>query len=205
MKAGTANDQNEMAPTKAKQRHKNISNEPGNTKVNQLDTHRLLAHSHQTWIDSKGDTVFDNPIKTVHTMMNWYYATVTNDKVDTIPNIKELDRPKPLIESVWVFSKKKDIILTRRSKPLKKLLSCKNPEENPILIVVVATRHAYEKDNNKLPYYLQCTVLMLLIQDEPHFILPASTTNKNLDLGKMIRNKDLQKTSFEVYMQNNVN
>ena len=137
--------------------------------------------------------------------MNWYNATVTDDEVDTIPNIKELDWPEPLIESIRDFSKNKDIILAPGNKPLEELLSCKKPEQNPIVIVAVAIKQAHEKDDNKLPYYLQFTVLMLLIQDEPHFIIPASTTNIYLHLGKMIQNKDLCKTSFKEYMQKNVN
>ena len=125
----------------------------------------------------------------------------------TIPNIKLLDQPDQLVESIWIFSKIKDIILTPGDKPLEKLLSCKKPEQNPILIVAVGTTHTHKEGDKKLPWYHQFTVLMLLFQDEPHFIILACTTNMNLYLGKMIRNKDLRKTfnTFEEYMQKNVN
>ena len=46
---------------------------------------------------------------------------------------------------------------------------------------------------------------MLLIQDEPHFILPASKTNQNLHLDTMIRNEDYGKKTSDAYMQINVN
>ena len=180
--AGNANDQIKEASTAAKQHHKNVISKPGNSKVNQTDTHRLLApERHQTWINIDGNTVFDNPTKTFHTMMN------------TIQHIKLLDRLEPLVKSIWVFSETKDIILTPGDKPLKELLSCKKPEQNPILIVAVATKYAHEEGNKKLPWYHQFTVLMLLFQEEPHFIILSCTTNMNLHLGKMIQNKDLWK------------
>ena len=109
-----------------------------------------------------------------------------------------MDQTATLVESVWEFSTEKNITLTPGTKSFAELLSCKNADVNPILIVAEATKHHQEEDDKTMPYYPQITVLMLLIQDELHFILPASKTNKNLHLGEMIINEDYGKKTFKL-------
>ena len=128
--------------------------------------------------------------------MNWYDVSVTTDEVTNIPHIQELDRTAPLVASLLAFSERKNIILMLGTKLFAQILSCKDADANPILIVAEATKHARENDDlddTEMPYYQQITVLMLLVQDEPHVIIPGSKTNQNLHLGKMIRNNDYGK------------
>ena len=177
MKASTAWDTTEETLSAADQRHDNVNTLRGNIEVNTTVTHRLMAHSHLQWINSEGDSVVDNAVKIVHTMMNWYNVPVTTDKVTSIPHIREMDRTAPLVASVREFSADKSIILTPGTKTFDELLSCKNADTNPILIVAEATKHDKETNDTKMVSYPQFIVLMLLIQDEPHFILPGSKTN----------------------------
>ena len=205
MEAGIVSRHNEDAPPACNQRHNYVNTSLGNKIANTTETHHLLAHGQMQWINSNGDSVFDNAVKTVHTIMNWYEINVTTDKVNNIPHIRELVQTKPLVESILEFSTAKNITLMLGTKSFEELLSCKNAEATPILIVAQATKHPQEANDKEMPYYPQFTVLMFLIQDEPHFILPASKTNKNLHLGKPIRSKDYGRKTFEQYMQINVN
>ena len=186
----------------------NINTTRGNVVVNLADTHRLMDHSHQTWINSKGDSMFDNPSKIVHTLMNYYDISVTTDEVTNIQHIKELDQTAPLVAYFQAFSARKKIILTPGTKSFAQVLSCEDADPNQILIVAEATKHVQENndlDDTEMPYYQQITALMLLVQDEPYVIIPGSKTNQNLHLVKMIRTKDYGNQSFEKYMQVNVN
>ena len=57
-----------------------------------------------------------------------------------------------------------------------------------------------------MPCYPQFTVLMLLFQKEPHFVLSFSVTHVNLHLGNIIRDMDYGASkSFDKYMKINVN
>ena len=183
----------------------NVNTTHGNVVLNLTDTHRQMDHSHRTWINSEGNSMLDNPGKIVCTMMNWYDVSVTTDEVTNIPHIQELDQTAPLVASLLAFSERKNIILTLGTKLFAQILSCKDADANPILIVAEATKHARETNDTEMPYYQQITVLMLLVQDEPHVIIPGSKTNQNLHLGKMIQTKDYSHQPFEKYMQVNVN
>ena len=116
-----------------------------------------------------------------------------------------MDRTTPLVASVRAFSEDKSIILTLGTKTFKELLSCKNADTNPILIVAEATKHDKETNDTKMVCYAQFTVLMLLIQDEPHLIIPGNKTNQNLHLGYLIRDENYGEKSFDSYMRINVN
>ena len=111
-----------------------------------------------------------------------------------------------LTQAIQAFARTRDITLTLSTMPFVKLLSCKEPELNPILIVAVATAHPHEKEVCEIPSYQQFTILMLLYQKEPHFFLPFSTTHMNLYLGNMSRDMDYKASkTFAKYMKNNVN
>ena len=174
MNADTTRDHNKETLLAANQCHNNVNTLQGNKVLNSTETHCLMAHSQLTWINLEGDSVLDNPVKIVHTMMNWYHVSVTTNEVTNIPHIWELDQTPPLVTSVWEFSTEKNITLTPSTKSFAQLLSYKNTDVNLILIVAETTKNSQEANDTKTPYYPQITVLMLLIQDEPHFILPAS-------------------------------
>ena len=85
-------------------------------------------------------------------------------------------------------------------------LSYKEPEHNSIFIVAVANTHSHEKKVRGIPLYKQFTVLMLLFQKVPHFVLPFSITHMNLHLDNMTRNTDYKKLkTSDQYMKNDVN
>ena len=123
-----------------------------------------------------------------------------------IPYIDSLDQTPELAQAIQAFAKTRDITLTLSTMPFVKLLSCKEPELNPILIVAVATAHPHEKEVCGMSSYQQFTVLMLLYQKEPHLFLPFSTTHMNLHLGNMIKNMNYKASkTFDKYTKNNVN
>ena len=116
MKASMAVDTAEETLSPAEQRHNNVNTLRGNIEVDTTKTHRLMAHSQLQWINSDGDSVVDNAVKIVHTMMNWYDVSVTTDEVTNIPHIREVDQTAPLVASVREFSTKKNITLTPGTK-----------------------------------------------------------------------------------------
>ena len=123
-----------------------------------------------------------------------------------IPYIDSLNQTMELAQAMQAFYKTQDITLMLGTKPFDKLLSCKEPEIIPILIVVVATAHPHEKKVCGMPCYQQFAVFMLLFQKEPHFFLPFSTTHMNLYLGNMIKDMEYKASkTFAKYMKNNLN
>ena len=89
---------------------------------------------------------------------------------------------------------------------LRTCLAAQGQNITRILIVAVAKTHNFEKNQCRMPCYKQFTVLMLLFEETPYFILPFSTTNMNLHLGKMIRNMDYrQSKTLHQYVINNEN
>ena len=138
--------------------------------------------------------------------MDWYETSITAKEVKAIPHIVSLNQSDELANDMQDFCQTKEIALTPGGKSFVELFSCKEPEHNPILIVAVATTHPYEESVYGMPYYPQFTVLMLLFQEGPHFVLPCSKTHVNLHLGNMIRDMDYGASkTFDKYMMINVN
>ena len=166
----------------------------------------LVLKRQQHWISTKNSGVFDNLIQAVHTLMNWFKADVTERDVKVIQYIESLNQPTELVEAIRVVCQTQGITLTLGTKQFDVVFSCKEPENNPILIVAVATVHPHEKGGVGMPVDEQFTVLILLYQAEPHLCLPFSNTHMNIHLGNMIRNKNYKASgTFAKYMKNNVN
>ena len=120
--------------------------------------------------------------------------------------IKFFNQPTELAETIRVAYQTQGITLTLGTKQVDDVFSCKEPENNSILIVAVATVLPHEKGGVWMPVDEQFTVLMLLYQAEPHLCLPFSNTHMNIHLGNMIRNKNYKASgTFAKYMKNNVN
>ena len=109
-------------------------------------------------------------------------------------------------ESIQLICHTQGVTLKFDTKQFADVFAYTEPEYNPILIVVVAKVHAYEKKRMGTPVDEQFTVLLLLYQTEPHLYPPFSNTNMNLHLGNIIKKKDYKKSeTFDKYMKINMN
>ena len=139
-------------------------------------------------------------------MLNWYKAEVSKEELQDLPHIRNLYDPNELVGAFKTLCLSKQISLELGNKTFEELFSCNDPEINPIIIVVTAQLHKFEQNNIGYPNRPHFTQLMLLYQKGPQFVLTGSTTNMNLYLGTMIRNKQYgTHDTFEKYMLNNVN
>ena len=184
----------------------NHNDEPGNYLKTNKETEYLLTPTRRVqWICADGDTVFDNPRKVLHSMLNWFDVITSKEDLKAIPQIKNLYDPDELVGSFKKFCLSEQINLERGTKTFEELFTCEDPEFTPILIVVAAQLHNFENNNVGYPNSA-FTQLMLLYQTGPQFVLTGSTTNMNLYLGTMIRDKDYRiHDTFEKYMLHNVN
>ena len=184
----------------------NHNDDPGNyLKTNTETEHLLTPTCRLQWICADGNKVFDNPRKFLHSMLNWYDVEASKEDLKALPQIKNLYDPDELVGAFKKFCLSKKINLERGNKPFEDLLTCKDLEFTPILIVVAAQLHNFENNNVGYPNSA-FTQLMLLYQKGPQFVLTGSTTNMNLYLGTMIRKKNYgSHSTFEKYMLNNVN
>ena len=154
MLSGTGNDQTTIEAERADQRGVHVNNIDGNSVRNTKDTQRYLAPTRQQkWISTKNSSVFSNPTQAVHTLMNWFQAKVTEEDVKAIPYIDSLNQTTELAQAIQAYAKTWYITFTLGTKPFDKLLSCKEPELNPIPIVVVATAHPPRKWSMRMPSY----------------------------------------------------
>ena len=138
--------------------------------------------------------------------MNCDTISITTKGVQKIPHTGSLNKHGELAKDFQDFCQTKRLVLALGDKSFADLLSCKESEHNPILIVAVANAYEFEKNTCGIPWYNQFTVLMLLFEEAPHIVLLFSTTHMNLHLGKMITNMNYQQSNtFDQYMINNVN
>ena len=203
----TNNKYTEQAATGVEHHSPNVNNILSNSKRNTEDTNTFVTPGcHQKWINIDNISVFDNPKQCFHILTNWYKISITAKDVQKIPHIIFLNKHGELAKDIQDFCQSQGITLALGDKYFADLLSCKELEHNLILILAVAKAHDFKGNQCGMPCYKKITVLMLLFQEAPHFVLLFSTTNMNLHLGKMIRNMDhRQSKTFDQYMINNVN
>ena len=85
-------------------------------------------------------------------------------------------------------------------------LSYKVRDKNPILLVATASEHNQEQFMKGQPTSSKYTILMTLIQKEPHLLLPFLHTNQTIWLGRQIRNRVFGcLENFDGYMKVNLN
>ena len=187
-----------------------VNNIKGNKFRNTELAHKHLACTRKdNWICTKAagpSSFYSNPKKAVITLFNWHDKEITASKLNAIQYITTLKEPMRLADSIKSACKDRGITLTRGNKSFADLFNCKDPADNPILIVAVAKVHVHEKGQMRTPQDENFVVLLLLHQKEPHLCLLFSNTSANLHLGTMIRFPDYKTSgTFDNYMKKNVN
>ena len=119
-----------------------VNNTDGNKyqDVYWAQTHLAITRK-DNWICTKGtgsSSYFSNPKKAVRTLFNWHDKDITASDLDAIQYIHSLKEPILLAESIKSACHNCGITLTRGRKSFADLFSCKDPADNPILIIAVA-------------------------------------------------------------------
>lgn len=170
----------------------------------------LAPNRSDKWICADSTSLFKNPTKYVHILLDWFNIDHDSSNVDKIEQIYSIDPSDAMVKNVMAFCTQQGLTLTLNGKPFGGLFSCTDPEPDTILIVVVPIATTNRKMLVICPKNRTYYMLMLLFQDSLYMLLPFSHTNMNLHLGKLLRNNDYGKFSntkkaFNNYMKHNVN
>ena len=92
--------------------------------------------------------------------MNRHAIGITAKDVKVIPHIVSLNKLGELAKDMQNFCQTEGLTLALGNKSFAELISCKKPEHNPILIVVVANIHSHEKDKYKMPMHSTYAALL---------------------------------------------
>ena len=128
----------------------------GNMHKNTAWTNVHLAPERKdNWICTSGpgsSSFYSNPTKAVRTLFKWYQFIISDSDLSNIEYITSLQNPELLAASIQEAFQNKGVTLECGNKDFVDVFACKDPEPNPILIVVLARVHAKcKKDEEGTP------------------------------------------------------